>query len=234
MWLDFMYRDKEVAFYTTIEKTHPEFMQWIAGFHGVKEVDENGIEGRFMVLDDLTYGYRKPSVIDLKIGTKTWEDDAPKEKIERESKKYPLQRTIGFRLTGMRVFNTDTKEYDVYDKKYGYAQTESTLPTLFATFFSHIPSQHRVSVIQSVIAQLKPILAWFEGPGHMQFICSSLLFIFEGDATETFNPVVKLVDFAHVKALDADHVDEGCIVGIRRILRELEGLVRFSVSSSTR
>ena len=173
-------------------------------------------------------------MIDLKIGTKTWEDDAPKEKIERESKKYPLQRTIGFRLTGMRVFNTDTKEYDVYDKKYGYAQTESTLPTLFATFFSHIPSQHRVSVIQSVIAQLKPILAWFEGPGHMQFICSSLLFIFEGDATETFNPVVKLVDFAHVKALDADHVDEGCIVGIRRILRELEGLVRFSVSSSTR
>ena len=56
-----------------------------------------GEKGQFMILDDLTYGYEKPSVIDLKIGTKTWEDDAPQEKIDRESKKYPLQRTIGFR-----------------------------------------------------------------------------------------------------------------------------------------
>ena len=49
-----------------------------------------GEKGQFMILDDLTYGYEKPSVIDLKIGTKTWEDDAPQEKIDRESKKYPL------------------------------------------------------------------------------------------------------------------------------------------------
>ena len=92
-------------------------MKWIAAYHGVKEVNQNGINGRFMILDDLTAGYEKPSVIDLKIGTKTWEDDAPQEKIDRESKKYPLQRTIGFRLTGMRVFNRNTMQYDIYDKK---------------------------------------------------------------------------------------------------------------------
>ena len=85
-------------------------MKWIAAYHGVKEVNQNGINGRFMILDDLTAGYEKPSVIDLKIGTKTWEDDAPQEKIDRESKKYPLQRTIGFRLTGMRILNRNTMQ----------------------------------------------------------------------------------------------------------------------------
>ena len=49
-------------------------MKWIAAYHGVKEVNQNGINGRFMILDDLTAGYEKPSVIDLKIGTKTWEE----------------------------------------------------------------------------------------------------------------------------------------------------------------
>ncbi|KAK8826715.1 hypothetical protein WA556_004304 [Blastocystis sp. ATCC 50177/Nand II] len=191
--------DREVAFYTTIAEKYPEFTQWIAGFHGVKEVEENGIKGRFMALDDLTFGYNKPSVIDLKIGTKTWEEDAPKEKIERESKKYPLQRIIGFRLTGMRVYNAQTGDFDVYNKKFGYSQTEATLPSMFATFFSPIPEARRTDVIRSVISQLQPILAWFSVPGRLQFICSSVLIVFDG-AGEDPKPIVRVVDFAHTRA----------------------------------
>lgn len=224
-------RDREVAFYTTIAEKYPDFTKWIAGFHGVKEVEENGIKGRFMALDDLTYGYSKPSVIDLKIGTKTWEEDAPKEKIERESKKYPLQRIIGFRLTGMRVYNAQTNDYDVYDKKFGYSQTESTLPSMFSTFFSPIPAAHRAEVIRSIISQLQPILEWFSVPGRLQFICSSVLFIFDSNGDD-FKPIVRLVDFAHVRQLDAGSRDEGCIVGLQRILKELQSLQPFSVCST--
>ncbi|KAK8833209.1 hypothetical protein WA577_002823, partial [Blastocystis sp. JDR] len=216
--------DREVAFYTTIAEKYPEFTQWIAGFHGVKEVEENGIKGRFMALDDLTFGYNKPSVIDLKIGTKTWEEDAPKEKIERESKKYPLQRIIGFRLTGMRVYNAQTGDFDVYNKKFGYSQTEATLPSMFATFFSPIPEARRADVIRSVISQLQPILAWFSVPGRLQFICSSVLIVFDG-AGEDPKPIVRLVDFAHVRQLDASSRDEGCIVGLQRIIKELQALL---------
>ena len=217
-------REKEVAFYTTIQAKYPEFAQWIAGYYGIKEINQDGICGRFMALDDLTIDYAKPSVIDLKIGTETWESDAPAEKIARESKKYPLQRKIGFRLTGMRVYNPTSGNYDIYDKSFGKKQTEESLQSMFSIFFEQIDLLHRKQVVSSILEQLKPILAWFEVPGRLRFICTSVLFIFDGAAKEQFNPVVRLVDFAHVKQLPEGEKDEGCIVGLRRIIQELEEL----------
>ena len=214
-----IFRAKEVAFYEEVSKNYPTFCQWIARYNGVKEVEGRG---QFMMLEDLTYGYTKPSVIDLKIGTKTWEEDAPQEKIDRESKKYPLQRTIGFRLTGMRVFNRETKQYDVYDKKYGYSITLETLNAIFGVYFSQVSASCKKNVIGSIIDQLRPILEWFEVPGRLRFICASLLFILEGDAEEDYRPIVRLVDFAHVKQLPDTERDEGCIVGLKRIIHELE------------
>lgn len=187
----------------------------------MKQVDN---KGQFMILDDLTSGYEKPSVIDLKIGTKTWEDDAPQEKIDRESKKYPLQRTIGFRLTGMRVYNREKQQFDLYDKKYGYSLTEETLNSMFATYFSQVKQGYKKDVIQSIINQLKPILEWFEAPGHLKFVCTSILFILEGNTETEYKPIVRLVDFAHVKQLPPNERDEGCIVGIKRIIHELTTL----------
>ena len=175
-----------------------------------------------MMLEDLTNGYEKPSVIDLKIGTKTWEEDAPQEKIDRESKKYPLQRTIGFRLTGMRIFNRETQQYDVYDKKYGYSITLETLNTMFGVYFSQVSAACKKDIIMSVIEQVRPILTWFEVSGRLRFICSSLLFILEGNTEDNYKPIVRLVDFAHVKQLPEGERDEGCIVGLKRIIQELE------------
>lgn len=214
--------EKEVEFYSTIRDKDPEFVQWIAGYHGVKEVNQNGINGKFMIIDDLTYPYRQPSVVDLKMGVKTWEDDAPTEKIERESKKYPLQRKIGFRLTGMRVFNPEKQDFDIYGKDYGYSLTEETLPNLFTNFFSFVKAEFRQTVIRSVIQQLESILDWFENRGHLQFICTSVLIIFEGDTESDYHPIVRLVDFAHMKQLAADQRDEGFIVGLKWILNDLK------------
>lgn len=221
-------RVKEELFYEKTVEQYPDLKQWIAGYHGTKEIHMEGIDGKFMILDDLTFGYDKPSVIDLKIGTQTWEEDASKEKIERESKKYPLQRTFGFRLTGMRVYNKEKKDYDIYDKKYGYSITEDTLNGMFALFFSQVDPSERTAVIQSVIDQLRPLLSWFEVPGRLRFICSSILIILEGGSSQ-LKPIVRLVDFAHVKQLPPTERDEGCIIGIQRILSELSLLVSFCV-----
>lgn len=216
------YSDKEVAFYTTIKERDPEFVQWIAGYYGTKEVNQNGISGKFMIIDDLTDSYSKPSIIDLKMGVKTWEDDAPQEKIERESKKYPLQRKIGFRLTGMRVFNTEKQEFDIYGKKYGYSLTEETLPDMFTKYFSFVKKEFLQAVINSIIQQLESILEWFEKRGHLQFICTSVLIIFEGNTENEYRPIVRLVDFAHVKQLTAEQHDDGFIVGLKWILKDLK------------
>ena len=57
----------------------------------------------YLVLEDLTATFSKPSILDLKLGKRVWDDFADQEKIDRELKKYPAQETLGFRIIGMRV-----------------------------------------------------------------------------------------------------------------------------------
>jgi hypothetical protein len=57
----------------------------------------------YLCLTDLTHAYRNPSLIDIKMGTQTYDDDAPVAKREMEIAKFPSQTTLGFRFTGMKV-----------------------------------------------------------------------------------------------------------------------------------
>ena len=57
----------------------------------------------YLVLEDLTASFSKPSILDLKLGKRVWDDFADQEKIDRELKKYPAQESLGFRIIGMRV-----------------------------------------------------------------------------------------------------------------------------------
>jgi len=54
-------------------------------------------------LENICYHFDKPTVLDLKMGTQTYGEDASKEKIELEINKYPPQKDLGFRFTGMKV-----------------------------------------------------------------------------------------------------------------------------------
>ena len=54
-------------------------------------------------MDDLAYGIRYPSVIDLKIGMQTFDPEATSEQINRHKMKYPFVKNIGFQIEGMRV-----------------------------------------------------------------------------------------------------------------------------------
>ena len=54
-------------------------------------------------LEDITCGFERPCIIDIKIGKRVWDDHALQDKIDREMKKYPCQEVIGFRIVGMRV-----------------------------------------------------------------------------------------------------------------------------------
>ena len=67
---------------------------------GVESVGEH----QYLVLENLTHGLKQPCVLDLKMGTQAYDEEATPEKIAREQKKYPPQSVIGFRIVGMRVF----------------------------------------------------------------------------------------------------------------------------------
>lgn len=85
-------------------------------------------EDAHLLLQDLTTNFSKPNVIDLKIGTHSYEPDASEEKIARESSKYAQQALFGFRIVGMRVYDpnhpdADESNYVFYNKAYGRSLT---------------------------------------------------------------------------------------------------------------
>jgi hypothetical protein len=99
-------------------------------------------EGAHLLLNDLTINFSKPCVMDLKLGTHTYEPDAPEEKCRRESSKYRQQEQFGFRIVGMRVYDpkhadADPKGFRHFDKSYGRSlDTRDALLEALRLFFS--------------------------------------------------------------------------------------------------
>ena len=90
-----------------------------------------------LLLMDMTANFRKPCVMDLKMGRQTYEPDAPDEKKTREINKYPQQEQFGFRIVGMRFYDplhpeSDADGYRFFPKEYGrsLATVEDVLDAL--------------------------------------------------------------------------------------------------------
>uniref|UniRef100_A0A1I7XDA6 Stork_head domain-containing protein n=1 Tax=Heterorhabditis bacteriophora TaxID=37862 RepID=A0A1I7XDA6_HETBA len=80
------------------------FAEQIAGHH--PSVIKNGkreIEHEFLILQDVTAPFQYPAILDIKMGRVTFDPQASAAKREKESAKYPPQKSLGFRLLGYRV-----------------------------------------------------------------------------------------------------------------------------------
>lgn len=66
----------------------------------------------YLLLSDLTANFSKPCAIDIKIGRQSYEPNASEEKKQRETAKYPTQYEQGFRIVGVRIFDSDHPESD--------------------------------------------------------------------------------------------------------------------------
>ena len=58
---------------------------------------------RFMKLENLLEDMRHPCVLDIKMGRKTYDPFASKEKIAMETAKFPPAKNIGYQISGMLV-----------------------------------------------------------------------------------------------------------------------------------
>ncbi|CAI8046652.1 Inositol polyphosphate multikinase [Geodia barretti] len=104
----------EVQFYETLfgEEDLPgevvALRQLVPGYYHKETIrDRAGNLHEFLKLEDITHRYKKPCILDVKVGRRVWDDFAEKDKIDREKKKYPAQETLGYRIIGMRVNQRD-------------------------------------------------------------------------------------------------------------------------------
>jgi len=97
----------------------------------------------YLLLSDATRMFRQPCVMDLKMGTKSFEPDCTLEKRERHIAKYPQMASIGFLIVGMRVFDPSHPESDglgfrTFDKYFGRSLKDlSKARAALELFFKH-------------------------------------------------------------------------------------------------
>ncbi|GLD94428.1 hypothetical protein PINS_up003039 [Pythium insidiosum] len=75
------------------------------------------------------------------------------------------------------------------------------------------------AVFSQFLARLEAFESWFSTQEEHEFIASSLLFLYDGEASvhDERGPDIRLIDFAHVQA--ASRRDDGVLLGIRTIQR---------------
>lgn len=213
-----------------------------------------------LLLTDVTANFSKPCVMDIKMGSQTYEPDAPEEKRLREIAKYPLQETFGFRIVGMRFFDpfhpeADENGFRFFRKEYGRTlRTVEDLADALRLFvcatsrcskneeavgsdsdktngISKINNMSnggddkqlseegrlRIRVLSNFLAQLRPIMGFFDENKTLGFYSSSLLLVYEGDRSASNADVtsIKMIDFGRVRRQPGG--DQGYRLGLRTL-----------------
>ncbi|KAJ0411884.1 hypothetical protein ATCC90586_005979 [Pythium insidiosum] len=195
--------------------------------------------GKYLVLEDLTWGRSRPCIMDVKVGTRSYEDGASAEKIAYEQSKFPLQPTLGLRVQGIKALDAASSAYMEHDKHAGRGvQSHEDLVALFARYFPLHDSVRSRALLTCFLTRLEAFESWFATQEEHEFIASSLLFLYDGEPTADAEraPDIRLIDFAHVQQA-ASRRDEGVLLGIRtiqRCFRELLAQLQQSENSLLR
>lgn len=158
---------------------------------------------RAVVLENASFGYKKPNIMDAKLGIRLWADDAPAEKKERFDKisKETTHKKYGFRIAGMRVYkgSEDESELDeegfrIYDKDWGrLTVNEGNMVESFNKFIFNeaagIDTELGKTLAGLFAQDLRRVQEVLEKEESRMY-SASLLFVFEGDG-ETLRAAIE-------------------------------------------
>jgi inositol-polyphosphate multikinase len=158
--------------------------------------------GLSIVLQNVTAGFKRPNVIDLKLGARLWNDDAPEAKRRKldETSKVTTSGSLGFRIAGMKVYWPEGKGkaedgveehveleedgYMSYDKHYGRGLTAENVHVAFDKFFGGVESLTKPGPTRSVVKKLAREvrnLADVLEKTESRMYSASILMVYEGD-----------------------------------------------------
>ena len=182
---------REVAFYTSAAE-HLRFQKWMPTFFGTLEL--SGPEptagpathnrNTSIVLQNLTYGFDKACVLDIKLGAQLWDDEAPQEKRDRLDavSNTTTSRSLGLRIAGMKVWKGEAAGgYKVFDKHYGRTFTaDNCLEAVKEYFSADISEEQKKLIAERFLKNVTEIREVLEGQESRMY-SASLLFVYEGD-----------------------------------------------------
>lgn len=148
-----------------------------------------------VVLENVAAGFKKPNILDVKLGARLWADDAPMAKrvkldnVAEETTSKPL----GLRIAGMKTYqgspikgaeDLTSDGYRFYDKWYGRAFSAETIAQGFEEYFrleKGVQSKGSIrKVIRRFVEDLRAMGSVIEKEESRMY-SASLLFVYEGD-----------------------------------------------------
>jgi hypothetical protein len=210
---------QEVAFYEAVEKNEhfATLSELVPKYYGTVE----GPKGEKMVaIEDLTAGFQKPCVMDVKIGTFWHADDME----QNDNKKATNSvANLGVRICGGQIYKTPLGNYEQKGKDFGkIIKKESQIKAAIREFFDN-GERLRLDALEKTIRQVKKIIDSYY-MFRWRFISSSVLVVYDGIDSQC---KVKMIDFAHAFPSDSPEIEPrrvkvGYLCGIRSLLKILE------------
>ena len=148
-----------------------------------------------VVLENVAAHFKKANILDVKLGSRLWANDAPTakrvklEKVAEETTSKPL----GLRIEGMKTYqgilsdtvgNVTSDGYRFYDKSYGRSLSTETIAQGFEEFFQLGKGVKAKGPIRKVIRRFMENLRSMESAlekEESRMYSASLLFVYEGD-----------------------------------------------------
>lgn len=206
--------DQEIAFYQESLEEHPKFYELMPTFMGTLQLgapanipditapsepaglsqdqkDKALLHGQkiatetAIVLENLEHGFKKPNVLDLKLGARLYADGTAAEKAARLDKvaAETTSGSLNFRIAGAKVWNGES--FDIYDKFYGRKFNKDNVKDGFATFFSSLAatanSDEARELLETILAEITKARHSLER-SESRMYSASILIVYEGDA----------------------------------------------------
>jgi len=216
---------REVNFYQNIStstiETDRQFKALTAKFFGTESVKlSNGENSEYLVLENLTQGFEKPCVMDVKIGAVTYGPDASEAKKGKEAQSYAGTK-IPFGFSVLGIISHSSKGFSRLTKAFGRSLSESNIDDVLDNFLN-IGDKHSKIIARCFLEKLDEFLDFFSTQTTYHVYASSLLFVYDYAALEAENhnirnPVrLKLIDFAHVFPGHGE-LDQNFLFGLRNL-----------------
>ena len=148
---------------------------------------------RWLLLEDQTQNMTSPCVLDIKLGTRSFEINASSEKIKNQLEhiQNTTTKTHAIRIIDARIRKNKKLLY-VCDRVKGHGLNINEFEDVILKF---LPGKRKKEFVHNIFKIRKALLETLEIFPNMRLYSASILTVFDGDKDEPMK--VTIIDFAH-------------------------------------